>query len=720
MNFRHSDYTVAWICALPLEMAAARAMLDRVHPSQPQPETDHNNYILGDIRSHNVVMACLPSGVYGITSAATVVAHTLTTFPSVRFALMVGIGGGVPSTNVDVRLGDVIVSIPTAGSGGVIQYDYGKTLENGLLQRTGSLNKPPQYLLTAVSKLRSDYMAKDSSIKKDISEILQKHQNSDEQFSRPGQDWLFNMGYNHEGGLADCSSCDQSQLVPRTQREAIDPAIHYGLIASGNQVMKSAQMRDSIAQELNILCFEMEAAGIMDQLACLVIRGVCDYCDSHKNKEWQGYAALTAAAYAAALLAVLPSSKVTVQPGQKTEFTAEEKACLQDLFITDPADNRKALQRRKGQRAPGTCSWILETDELRDWLRIDKIGSQEESNVFWLYGNPGTGKSTMAISLTEELSNQADFLDGTRRLAYFFCDSSSEYQRTTTSILRGLLHQLITQHKSLIGYLLPKYAEQKQKLFASIDALWSVLMDMGRDPSVSGTYCIIDALDECEREEQWTILYEIDRTFNNSRLQHSLPCALRFLIISRPYPEIRQYLSFFRHRDLSSYPAVTADLKTMIQERVDQLSRRNNYPKAVVTEISRILEDKAEGTFLWVGIACDELKQVQARKAIKTLKRLPVGLHFLYQNILDTVTTKCDEDDKPLILRLLSFVAVTRRPFSLAELSEACELHPDDDEDSRILFAREFIDLCRLMIIAQDGQSKKRSSNSGQKFGKSG
>ncbi|GFF30843.1 hypothetical protein IFM61606_10601 [Aspergillus udagawae] len=316
MSFRHDDYAVAWICALPLEMTAAKTMLDVVHPSLHQPRTDHNVYTLGSVSGHNVVVACLPSGIYGTTSAAIVLAHMLPTFPSLQFALMVGIGGGVPSRNADIRLGDVVVSMPTAASGGVIQYDYGKTLRDGSLQRTGSLNKPPQYLLTAVSQIRSDYMVRESLVKKGISETLHKCQKIHKQFSRPDQDWLFKRDYEHESKMADCSLCDQSQLVVRTPRETDEPLVHYGLIASGNQVLKNAKIRDSIAPGLHILCFEMEAAGLMDQLPCLVIRGICDYCDSHKNKKWQGYAALAAAAYARALLEVVPlynneSTKIT-------------------------------------------------------------------------------------------------------------------------------------------------------------------------------------------------------------------------------------------------------------------------------------------------------------------------------------------------------------------------------------------------------------------------
>ncbi|KAJ5157686.1 Tetratricopeptide-like helical [Penicillium canariense] len=306
MSFTHGDYTVAWICALPLEMTAAKMMLDTVHPILSQSKSDHNAYTLGSVCGHNVVVACLPSGVYGTTFAAVVLAHMLPTFPSLRFGLMVGIGGGVPSKDPDIRLGDVVISMPTATSGGVIQYDYGKTLREGYFERTGSLNKPPHYLLTAVSQMRSNIISGITLIDKSVSDILQTHANLQEQFSRPDHDWLFQASYEHESNSADCSECDPGQIIARTTRETNETIIHYGLIASGNQVMKSATTRDAVARELNILCFEMEAAGLMDQLPCLVIRGVCDYCDSHKHKQWQGYAALTAATYSRALLGVVP------------------------------------------------------------------------------------------------------------------------------------------------------------------------------------------------------------------------------------------------------------------------------------------------------------------------------------------------------------------------------------------------------------------------------
>jgi nucleoside phosphorylase len=96
----------------------------------------------------------------------------------------------------------------------------------------------------------------------------------------------------------------RSTLIIRPEWTEIEdnPAIHYGLIASANQLLKNALIRDKLATEMKVLCFEMEEAGLINHFSCLVIRGICDYSDSYKNKAWQGYAAMTAAAYAKDLL----------------------------------------------------------------------------------------------------------------------------------------------------------------------------------------------------------------------------------------------------------------------------------------------------------------------------------------------------------------------------------------------------------------------------------
>ncbi|KAF9777157.1 hypothetical protein IL306_004556 [Fusarium sp. DS 682] len=308
----HQDYAVGWICALDIEMTAAKVMLDDVHEPLPTSRDDTNTYILGNMDMHNIIIACLPLGRYGLINAATVANNMRRSFPSIRFGLMVGIGGGVPG-KVDVRLGDIVVSRE------VVQYDFGKRIGDGQFHRVGTLNKPPHVLATAVAKLQADHRTEPSKIPSILTNMLERYPMM-MSFTRPStlQDRLFDSAYDHvqpfqqsiDPKLDSCERCDVSRLVNRPARSDTNPRIHYGIIASANQVMKHGCTRDELAKELDVICFEMEAAGLMDSFPCLVIRGICDYADSHKNKQWQQYAAITAAAYARELLSIIPTDRM--------------------------------------------------------------------------------------------------------------------------------------------------------------------------------------------------------------------------------------------------------------------------------------------------------------------------------------------------------------------------------------------------------------------------
>ncbi|KAE8152392.1 hypothetical protein BDV25DRAFT_151245 [Aspergillus avenaceus] len=295
-------------------------MLDDLHASLPIPESDHNTYQLGEIGNHNIVIACLPSGVYGHVSASVVAQQMQSTFPSVRFGLMVGIGGGAPSDAVDIRLGDIVVSKPTDNFGGVVQYDFGKTMADGVLHRTGTLNKPPEVLLTAMANLQANHSMGENHLSTHLQNALEEHPSMRSWFIYPGQDndILYEPTYDHPQSRTSCDGCDAGRRVVRSPRTSTAPIIHYGLIASANQVMKDSRTRDRLAQKWEILCYEMEAAGLMDHFPCLVIRGICDYSDSHKNKQWQNYAAGTSAAYAKEILQVSLSASFT--PGKVRVF----------------------------------------------------------------------------------------------------------------------------------------------------------------------------------------------------------------------------------------------------------------------------------------------------------------------------------------------------------------------------------------------------------------
>ncbi|KAG9643173.1 purine and uridine phosphorylase, partial [Aureobasidium melanogenum] len=281
---------------------------------------DNNAYTLGLMAGHKVVIAVLPHGEYGTTTTATVATNMLRSFPNIKVGLMVGIGGGAPTKEHDIRLGDVVVSSPQDGKGGVYQYDYGKRIQNHDFKHTGHLNQPPSAVLTAMALLVSKFERKGNQIRETIDAILGNNNRLKKKYGRPKSDHLYVSDFVHpqddEGqGCRNFCETQPSNLIHRPPREDYedDPAVHFGLIASGNSLVKDALMRDSLASK-GILCFEMEAAGLMNQFPCLVVRGICDYSDSHKNKQWQGYAALTAAAYTKDLLKVMVPKRVESEP----------------------------------------------------------------------------------------------------------------------------------------------------------------------------------------------------------------------------------------------------------------------------------------------------------------------------------------------------------------------------------------------------------------------
>ncbi|CVL13338.1 related to nucleoside phosphorylase [Fusarium proliferatum] len=296
--YSRNEYTVGILCALAVELKAVRALFDQRHQHLPSVIGDNNQYALGEMARHMVVATSLPAGEYGTNAAASAVSDMMRSFTSIQFCLLVGIAGGAPSEDNDIRLGDVVVSLPTQTYPGVIQYDLGKENEGSEFEVTGVLQRPPRILTNAISKIRSDPDIGVDALNPHLTSIVE----SLPAYGNPGQelDVLSRAACTRRTCKPDCTHLEQ-----RLPRLTAEPMIHYGLVASGNRVVKDATLRDQLSRKHGVLCFEMEAAGVMNRAGCLVIRGICDYSDAQKNKIWQNYAAAVAAAYTKLLLSAV-------------------------------------------------------------------------------------------------------------------------------------------------------------------------------------------------------------------------------------------------------------------------------------------------------------------------------------------------------------------------------------------------------------------------------
>ncbi|KAF7516377.1 hypothetical protein G7054_g14183 [Neopestalotiopsis clavispora] len=270
-------------------------MLETRHPNLPKPTNDPNTYTFGSIGGHNIVIACLPEGKIGTNPAAVVASHMEVGFHQ-KFDWEMWSGIWVKQSKEE-------------------SFD-------------GPLNNPPTSLRTALTKLKTDHELEGSKISQYLEELQIRYPRLAKKYLRSDslQDVLFKASYGHiekqdqdaseegENGSEDdteedCQHCDKTQIVKRKPR---DMRVHYGLIASGNQVIKDASVRDQLSKDMDkkVLCVEMEAAGLMDNFPCIVIRGICDYADSHKTTAWQEHAAAVAAAFAEELLGYVQPQEV--------------------------------------------------------------------------------------------------------------------------------------------------------------------------------------------------------------------------------------------------------------------------------------------------------------------------------------------------------------------------------------------------------------------------
>lgn len=310
-----ADYQVAWICPVSdLELLPSRLMLDDEHDT-PEYDTayDDNVYICGAIAGHNVVLATCPPGLTGNVNAGRVTGPMFKTFPGLRMAVLVGIGGGVPRSPApedaieDVHLGDVVVGWPGDGGPACVYYDLGRWQVDGQFQTMGTIDRPDRVLLNGLARLVSDHEMGKSTFDEHRARLLASRHKK--KFARPNleHDRLFQATCHHRGLDRDgCGACDTAQIVSRparTEEEACTLVFPRGRIASGNAVVRDGERRDQIRERCGgPLCIEMEAAGVDAGGRCLVIRGISDYSDSHKNDVWQSYAAGNAAAFARELL----------------------------------------------------------------------------------------------------------------------------------------------------------------------------------------------------------------------------------------------------------------------------------------------------------------------------------------------------------------------------------------------------------------------------------
>ncbi|PLN86801.1 hypothetical protein BDW42DRAFT_182208 [Aspergillus taichungensis] len=552
------------------------------------------------------------------------------TFAAIRVGLIVGIGGGVPSgPETDIRLGDVVVGTR------VMEVDLGKIIGDGQLEHTGVPKFPDQILAKAVSHLRAKHVENSSRIPSVLQQKLEGYG-----YDRPNlPDRLFHAMYKHA--------------------RPGENFIHYGAIASGSQLVRSSAFRDQVAGELKVICFEMEAAGLMDILPCLPIRGICDYSDSHKGEEWQKYAAATAAAYATELLQELPVTEAhreACRAGPKPAPSQEQRQRMLDSLKFKQIDARKTDIKKAHAE---TCRWFLDHPDYKAWLDLRQL--TQHHGFLWISGKPGAGKSTImkfAYSSMKRIRNKGAVI------ASFFFNARGDYlEKSIIGMYRSLLLQLLEGYPDLQRVLEDPdlVSSPSQNTSLSLNALKDLLCNAILALGQRSFTCFVDALDECDEQQVIDMIQYFEDLAKQSTVKevHFRVCfsSLRFI--------------------LEHQLGHTKDLEDYVESRLQVRD-----PMLITTLRPEILR-KAAGVFMWVVLVVDILNEEYRRGAMfmrKKLSELPGGLSDLFKNMLQRDKENMEEFKLCIIWILCAERPLAPREFYHALWSGLSLQDPDQSE----------------------------------------
>ncbi|KAJ0426159.1 hypothetical protein BJY00DRAFT_127026 [Aspergillus carlsbadensis] len=412
------DFEIAIICALGLESDAVEILFDHHYRDFGKAPGDPNSYRTGRIANHDVVLAYMPQ--MGKGPAAAVSAHLLSSFENIKLALIVGVCGGVPEGNHgNIFLGDVVISDKIAN------YDYGRRLPDGFVSKETAWM--PNFQVASFLRMLRGWKGR-----QDLKQRTNHHHGVlravDNTYHHPTShgDRLFEKSYRHkhhpsqscmactadqacktaQGATCDELQCNLKHCIircPPSSRSAginqsdLTTEIHFGCVASGDTVMKSGEDRDAIARQHAAIAFEMEGAGVCPILQCIVVKGVCDYADSHKDKLWQPFAAGIAAACMKAILEEwVPNSGCATQEALSSE-PYQTSSCPPPINIrTDSlSDNRPVPTHCEGSSDQGSP----EQGKLRDISQAEDHSRLSDASALLqeLHGTDDCFKQTSSV-----------------------------------------------------------------------------------------------------------------------------------------------------------------------------------------------------------------------------------------------------------------------------------------------------------------------------------
>jgi WD40 repeat protein len=359
--------------------------------------------------------------------------------------------------------------------------------------------------------------------------------------------------------------------------------------------------------------------------------------------------------------------------------------CIQDLHLTGPRADKKRTEDTKGGLLRDSYHWILDNADFQRWR------DDEQSQLLWIRGDPGKGKTMLLCGIIDELGKSSAKAGC---LSYFFCQATDSRINSATAVLRGLLYMLVDQQPSLVSHVRKKHDHAGKALFEDANAwvaLTEIFASILQDPSLSSICLIIDALDECTTDLSKLLEFVA---------QQSASSRVKWIVSSRNWSVIEEQLNPAGHRvrlslELNAESVSTA-VNLFIEQKVSQLVQQKRYDDKIRDAVLEHLTSNADNTFLWVALVCQNLEKIPRWNVLKKLNVFPPSLDSLYERMMQQI---CSSDDADLCKQILASVAIVYRPVTLRELASLVELLEDIPDLASI---QEIIGLCGSFLTLRE------------------
>lgn len=365
--------------------------------------------------------------------------------------------------------------------------------------------------------------------------------------------------------------------------------------------------------------------------------------------------------------------------------------CLRDLRSTNPRHDKKRIEDTKGGLLEDSYRWILDNSDFQQWR------NGKDSRLLWIKGDPGKGKTMLLCGIINELSKSIAKKD---LLSYFFCQATDSRINSATAVLRGLLFMLINQQPSLVSHVRKKHDQTGKALFEDANA-WvatsEIFVDVLRDPSLNSTYFFVDALDECVTDSPKLLDFITAILCISSRV--------KWIVSSRneTYIEQRLRLDNSGTRLSLELKENAAQVSCAVAAYIDScLSKLPEIQHDNLRGlVRRKMQQKANGTFLWVSLVVKELKEVMAWEMLQVLEEVPTELKDVYRRMIKQIK-RLRRQYPELCLQVLSTVIATYRPLHLQELHLLSGL-PTQVQDVNQASTTAIVKMCGSFLTIQEG-----------------